>query len=176
MPTDGYTEGLFGVKSSNAKHAKSVGLPTVKIYNGYFIEYLKHLTAYNVNGKVNVIGDSDAPGSVTAIADIAGFTGYVLTHLPPSELKDKIFRIQGEKLSMSDIAKILGTSTQSADTIPGPAGPSVTFLQARFAVGACSTGWDETLKKEGEGDAAAGGANRLWVGHKWATVTDVLKA
>lgn len=77
---------------------------------------------------------------------------------------------------MSDIAKILGTSTQSADTIPGPAGPTVTFLQARFAAGACSTGWNETYKKDGEGDTAAGSANRLWVGHKWVTVADVLKA
>ena len=77
---------------------------------------------------------------------------------------------------MNDLAKILGTSIQSGDTIPGPAGPTFTFLQARFAAGACGTGWNEILKKEGGGDAAAGSANRLWPGHKWATVAEVLKA
>ncbi|KAJ7576856.1 hypothetical protein C8J56DRAFT_971783 [Mycena floridula] len=175
MPTHGYKDGLFLKKNQAVSYARSLGLATLSIYVGFFIEALTTVNGFTVNGKVNIIGDSEnVVGSVTAAADIAGFVAYVLTHLTPSELKNKIFRIEGDRVSSADIAKVLKTSVNRVEKIPGP--DFLTPLQAHFGQGRCSTGWDEINKREGQGDEGAGSSNHLYPGHKWTTLVEGLKA
>jgi hypothetical protein len=55
---------------------------------------------------VSVGGDGNQQISFTARTDIARFVSYVLTHLPPEQLKNRGFAIAGDNKVMSG----LGTS------------------------------------------------------------------
>lgn len=94
----------------------------------------------------------------------------MLTALPPSELQDKIFRVQGQALSMAEIAKILNTNIEN---VPAPH-PLVDFLRRQYGIGAASTGWNPITQKAGEGSEAAGSANHLWAGHRWKMLQESL--
>lgn len=74
---------------------------------------------------------------------------------------------------MRDIANIFHTTIQSADRMP-VGGPYLTYIQSRYAMGACSTGWNEATKHVGEGEDGPGGSNHMWKGHKWETIEEVL--
>ncbi|KAJ7580216.1 hypothetical protein C8J56DRAFT_277801 [Mycena floridula] len=137
IPSHGYSDGFLKVKDDQLKYAQSLGLPTVAIYVGFFMGTLKYVTAFAVNGKVNIVGNETATGSFTAESDIAGFTAHILTTLPPSQLENKIFRIEGQHGSMLDVAKAFGTTVTISDPVPGPMSDFATFLQKRFAAGAC---------------------------------------
>ncbi|KAF7311402.1 NmrA domain-containing protein [Mycena kentingensis (nom. inval.)] len=172
MPTDGQTEGVLGAKNEIAEFIKSAGIPSLRIYIGGFAEFVPWLFAIE-DKKIHIVGKGEAPVTITAIADIAGFVAHVLTTLPASELENKIFRIQGDRLKAQDIGPLFGASTVYVDTVPGELGELKTGLQRAFNSGAGSTGWNAATQSEGTGDAAAGSANKYWPGHQWKTVKDV---
>ncbi|KAJ7121802.1 hypothetical protein C8R43DRAFT_1033493 [Mycena crocata] len=178
MPTHGYTEGLFKVKVDQLKYVQSLGLATLVIYVGYFMGTVRSPTAFDVNGKINIVGNEYAMGSFTAESDAAGFTAHILATLPRSQLNNKVFRIEGQHGSMIDVAKALNTTVVVSNPMPGPisAVPILTFYQERFAAGACSTGWDQARQVEGIGKVAAGSSNGLWPGHIWKTLTEGVRA
>jgi hypothetical protein len=94
-------------------------LPTTLIYNGPFSDWvalyvtyahsamvsarLRHVPTRPKDGKVTITGDGTSPISWTSIKDVAGFVGWVLTHQDPSDLKNKIFRVEGSRKSWDDI-------------------------------------------------------------------------
>ncbi|KAF7346899.1 BHLH domain-containing protein [Mycena venus] len=110
MPTHGYTNGLFKVKVDQLAYIQSLGLATVVIYVGYFMGTVRSPTAFDINGKVNIVGNIAATGSFTAESDAASFTAHILTTLPPYQLANKVFRIEGQHGSMIDVATALKTT------------------------------------------------------------------
>ncbi|KAF7306517.1 NmrA domain-containing protein [Mycena indigotica] len=173
MPTEGQTEGILGEKNDVAAYAKKSGIPSLRVFAGGFVEYIPWLFTYTENKKINVVGEGDVAASYNAVADVIGFVVHVLTTLPPAELEDKIFRIEGDRKRPSEIAALLNTTIERVDKMPGELSELRTGLSIAFSSGAGSTGWDAVNKTEGTGDAAAGSANKLWPGHSWQTIKQV---
>ncbi|KAJ7185310.1 hypothetical protein C8R46DRAFT_1172123 [Mycena filopes] len=172
-PTDGYTEGFPGAKNKIAEHAKSVGLPTARIYCGGFTEIAPMLKG--PDSTIRYIGKGETPVSFTSVADITGFVVHALTTLPPSELENRILRLEGERVTLKEVAAIFNTTAVQVESVPGPEGGFMTGLLTMCEKGAVSTGWDEANGREGSGDQAAGSANALWPGHHWQTIKEVHK-
>ncbi|KAJ6467447.1 hypothetical protein C8R45DRAFT_1171931 [Mycena sanguinolenta] len=174
MPSDGYSEGVQGEKNKLVEYLKTVGIPSTRFYTGMFLDTILPLVGYSENKKITIVGKGEAPVSLTSIPDIAGFVTYVLTTLPPSELENSIFRLEGDRLSLNDLATQLKATVEHVDSIDGAAGPFRTYLLEILDRGAGSTGWDEAKKTEGLGINAAGSSNALWPGHHWRTAKEVL--
>ncbi|KAJ7815349.1 hypothetical protein B0H13DRAFT_1740292 [Mycena leptocephala] len=175
LPSDGYTEGVLGAKNQIAAYLKSLKIPSARIYTGPFIEFIPWLVGYGDHGKIRIVGKGEAPVSFTAVADIAGFLAHVLTNLPPTELEDHIFRLEGERASLNSLGALFKTSVEHVDRITGEAGEMKTRLLIAMEFGAGTTGWDAANKVEGSGSNAAGSANALWPGHQWKTIKEVHK-
>ncbi|KAJ7144904.1 hypothetical protein C8R43DRAFT_559122 [Mycena crocata] len=171
IPTEGYTEGPPGDKNKIAEYLKSVGIPSLRIFNGLFTEFVPWLVL--VDGKIKLVGKGEAPVSFTSIADIAGFVAHVLTTLPPAELNDRIFRLQGERASLASLAPLFNTTVEHVAVIEGEMGEFKMLLQKAMDTGAGSTGWDGVRNVDGTGASAAGSANALWPGHQWKSIKEV---
>ncbi|KAJ7454678.1 hypothetical protein FB451DRAFT_1049477 [Mycena latifolia] len=175
MPTDGQAEGPLGAKNQIAAELKAAGIPSTRIFVGMFTEFIPWLVGYSDHGKIRIVGKGEVPVSFTSIGDIAGFVAYVLTTLPPSELENRIFRLEGDRASLNELGAQFKTSVEHIDSITGEAGELKTILLAIVETGAGSTGWDAAAKNEGSGNKAAGSANALWPGHQWKSIKDVHK-
>jgi hypothetical protein len=55
------------------------------------------------SGKVSIGGDGNKLITFTARWDIARYVSYVLTHLPPEQLKNRAFTIAGDNKVMSNL-------------------------------------------------------------------------
>ncbi|KAJ7857256.1 hypothetical protein B0H14DRAFT_2751350 [Mycena olivaceomarginata] len=166
FPTDGLTEGVLGAKGRFAAYLKSINMPSTRIFTGAWTDWIPWLVDYANGGKVKVIGKGEAQVSFTSIADMAGFTAYVLTNLPPSELEDRVLRIEGERASLRDVAEQFKTEVDRVDSIGGDMGQIKTALQGLVEAGRGSSGWDGIKNAEG--------ANALWPGHHWESIKEVL--
>ncbi|KAJ7758860.1 hypothetical protein DFH07DRAFT_818097 [Mycena maculata] len=173
MPTEGQTEGIFGDKNRVAESLKAAGIPSVRFFTGNFTEFIPWLVGYSDHGKIRIVGKGEVPVSFTSIGDIAGFVAYALTTLPPSELENRIFRLEGDRKSLNELGPLFKTTVEHVDEITGEAGGLKTHLLATVDTGAGSTGWDAVNKVEGSGSKAAGSANAVWKGHQWQTIKDV---
>ncbi|KAJ7620748.1 hypothetical protein DFH06DRAFT_64257 [Mycena polygramma] len=174
MPTDGYTEGPHADKNKIAADLKSLGIPSTRIYTGIFTEIIPWLVGYPEHGKIRIIGTGTVPVSFTALTDIAGFVAHILTTLPPSELEDRSFRLEGERASLNDLATFFNAPVEHVPAITGEESAVKTFLFNVLESGAGSTGWDEASKVERSGSEAAGSGNAAWPGHKWRGIREVL--
>ncbi|KAJ7771483.1 hypothetical protein B0H16DRAFT_1513691 [Mycena metata] len=175
LPTDADRDGPLGEKKRIAEYLKALGIPTVRFYTGVFIEYIPWLTGYPEHNKIRVVGEGESPVSFTAVSDIAGFVAHVLTTLPPAELENHVFRLEGERRSFKELAKLFNTTIEHLDRIPGEMGEFKTLLAAALSSGAGSTGWDAANRREGSGSNAAGSAKAFWPDHKWKSIKEVLK-
>lgn len=177
MPTDGHTEGIFGEKNAFIEYLTSIGIPWVRIYNGFFIEGIPWLTGLGSSGTIHILGKGDTQGSWTSTSDISGFLAYVLTTLPPSELNNTIFRLQGDRKSLREITALYGknvpvkyhTDAVSSDL---PDADYISLIQGFLEKGWTSSGWDAKAKEDNEPSADSG--NKLWKGHEWKTVETAL--
>lgn len=95
--------------------------------------------------------------------------GYVLTHLAPAELENKILRIQGEAASLLEIAAYYPTLPVEhlEEPFSGPDGEFKSFLHNLINSGKGSVGYSASAGKKLTGADAAGASNALWAGHKW---------
>ncbi|KAJ7116388.1 NAD(P)-binding protein [Mycena epipterygia] len=173
MPTDGQEQSFLGQKKQLAEYLKAAGIPSARFYTGMFSDFVPLIVGYTDHGKIRIVGEGNAPVSFTSIPDIAGFVAYVLTNLPPSELNDRVFRLEGDRATMKDLGALFKTSVEHADQITGEMGEFKTYLLSVLESGAGSTGWDEERKAEGSGSNAAGSSNALWPGHQWQTMKEV---
>ncbi|KAJ7174103.1 hypothetical protein C8R43DRAFT_873581 [Mycena crocata] len=173
MPTEGHTAGALGAKNGIAEYLKTIGIPSVRIYTGLFTESVLWLVGYSDHGKFRILGKGDKPVSFVSVPDIAGFVAHVLTTLSPAELENQVFRLEGERASLNELAAQLDASVEHVDSIEGDSSIAQTALLTILESGAGSTGWDTLKRVEGTGAKAAGSANALWPGHKWQTVKDV---
>jgi hypothetical protein len=114
--TEGATEGLFGAKANIQSQLKALGIPYAVFYTGPFADYIwssyvirvlwpfhpinhtvkRFLDLDVTSGKVSVGGDGNGQISFTSRTDIARYVSYVLTQLPPEQLKNRTFTITGE--------------------------------------------------------------------------------
>jgi len=121
--TEGATEGLFGAKANIQSQLKILGIPYAVFYTGPFADYIwssyvipalfPFYTIYHIvgrfldldvaNGKVSVGGDGSKQISFTSRPDIARYVSYVLTHLPPEQLKNRAFTISGDNKVASNL-------------------------------------------------------------------------
>ncbi|KIK55138.1 hypothetical protein GYMLUDRAFT_48084 [Collybiopsis luxurians FD-317 M1] len=176
-PTDGAPDEYppFQEKDEVAKYVDSIGLSWARVYTGGFINRaIYSVTGFRVNNKINIIGKGHSPVSFTFEEDIGGFVAYALTSLSLSSLSNRIFRLQGDRASLQDIAKWYKKEIAYVEAIPGPDSEIRSMLSRVFESGAGSTGWNFELGREGEGEEAAGSANKLWPGHRWKGIRDVI--
>jgi len=105
--TEGETEGLFGEKSNIQGQLRALGIPYAVFYTGPFSDYIwvSHLYLDVTSGKVSVGGDGNSQHTFTSRSDIARYVSYVLTHLPPDQLKNRSFSIAGDNKSFNEIFK-----------------------------------------------------------------------
>jgi hypothetical protein len=166
-------EGELGLKTQFANHLKEIGLPSLRIFTGGFITFVPWLTGSG-SGKFQILGKGDQKATFTDPADIAGFTAYVVTHLPASQLANKVFRIEGEHASLLDIAGYYGSkvTVEHVDAFPGD--EFKTFLHSLINSGRGSVGYDNISGKELTGADAAGASNALWPGHHWKGIKEGL--
>lgn len=98
----------------------------------------------------------------------------MLTSLPNSSISNKIFRLEGDRASLQDIAKWYHKEVAYVEAIPGPRSEILSMFSRIFESGAASTGWNFALAGEGKGWDAAGSANELWQGHQWKKIRDLV--
>ncbi|KAF7980780.1 hypothetical protein HWV62_36841 [Athelia sp. TMB] len=160
--TIGATKGVFAVKEKVANHLKSIGLPAIRVFTGLFIPFIPWVLNVD-SGKIQIIGTGDVKATYTHPNDIAGFVAYVLTHLPASELEDKVFRIQGESASLNEIAAYYGTKhpVEHVEEISSDAFKNL--LQGVIASGVGGTVPEGTDSSNG-----------LWAGHAWTGIKEGL--
>ncbi|KAJ7143580.1 hypothetical protein C8R43DRAFT_569223 [Mycena crocata] len=166
--TDGVHSGQNSTEISTIEHLKSLQLPFARFYAGFFMETIPAMTGLSVNGKINVVGYGNMPCSFTASDDVAGFVAHVLTSLPPEELFNQTFRLEGDRSTLSDLSQIFETDIQYVTEIPGRMGEVWTRMQNAAECGIASTGWD--VVRWAEGEDYAGCTNYLWEGHQWKTI------
>ncbi|KAL0577559.1 hypothetical protein V5O48_004422 [Marasmius crinis-equi] len=155
-------------------YLKSLGLPYVRIFIGQFLAFLPWFTGHLENGKVNIIGKGEAPVSFTDIADVGGFVAHILTTLPPSELENRIFRIEGESATLVEVAKKLNKEINYTDHVPGgPANEIKNYLLKLFETGRGCARYDAVSGSVKEGGSVID--NHLWSGHQWKTLADAIE-
>lgn len=169
--------GLAHEKHAFAVYAKSIGLPTLRVYNGLFQDFVPWLTALTETGKFHIVSKGDMPGSFTAISDVAGYVAHILTTQPPSRLLDVEVRIEGQRTTLLEISALYKGSVPvvHCDALPteGVLAADVrTRYQQGFDVGKASCGWNPDTETD---DAElASKDNSLWEGHRWLTIGEVL--
>ncbi|KAJ7643748.1 hypothetical protein FB45DRAFT_783325 [Roridomyces roridus] len=149
-------------------HLKAIQLPFARFYAGFYIETIPALTGFSVNGKINVVGYGNMPCSFTASDDVAGFVAHVLTTLPPEELFNQTFRLQGDRSTISDLGALFRTEVEYVKEVPGRMSELWTRMQSAAECGVGSTGWD--MRLWAEGTEHAGCTNHLWEDHQWKTI------
>ncbi|KAG1730317.1 hypothetical protein EDB19DRAFT_1832065 [Suillus lakei] len=169
--------GLAHEKHDFSLYAKSIGLPTLRVYNGLFPDIVPWLTALTETGKFHIVSKGNTPGSFTAVSDVAGYVAHILTTQPPSRLLDVEVRIEGQRATLSEISALYKGSVPVVycDALPTEGVPRAdvrTQRQRRFDVGRSSCGWNpETDTDDAE---LASKDNSLWEGHRWLTIGEVL--
>jgi hypothetical protein len=94
--------GKLGVSTAafftSVNHALLSGKEADLILSG---SWLEGLLAFGFNlkeGKITIHGEGNAPVSVISVQDIASFAAHVLATLPPSQLENAKFQIEGDRL------------------------------------------------------------------------------
>ncbi|KAJ7180870.1 hypothetical protein C8R46DRAFT_886253 [Mycena filopes] len=181
LPTDGKTstgaDDFLAAKNDLAGELNAAGLPTARFFTGLFIDYIAVLKG---DGDVKVIGKGDTPLSLTSVADTTGFVTHVLTTLPASQLENRIFRLEGDRVTLREIAALFGTGVEYVEAEVAAAATDdwtrfIMYFLTMYESGAGSTGWDWHNGQEGKGEWGAGSANALWAGHHWQTIKELYK-
>jgi len=111
--TEGETEGMFGAKAGIQTQLKRLGVPYAVFYTGPFADFIwePFLDLDVKSGKVEVAGDGNKGISFTSRTDIARYLSYVLTRLPPDQLTNRSFTIEGDHKSFNEIFKAYEAKT-----------------------------------------------------------------
>ncbi|KAF9239270.1 hypothetical protein BU15DRAFT_88065 [Melanogaster broomeanus] len=175
VPTGGATEGIFGIKNQVAAHLKAIGLPSLRLYTGAFIEWIPWVYAIPETGKVHVVSKGDTPGSYCALDDIGAYLAYILTTVEPTLLSDTEIRIEGYRATGREITALYEGKVpiEIAESIPShvPMADFRMLIQRGSDTGLGSTGWDRAAGKEIHDPK---GGNKLYPDFKWKTVKEVL--
>ncbi|THU99929.1 hypothetical protein K435DRAFT_837493 [Dendrothele bispora CBS 962.96] len=167
----------FVDKDEFAEFLKSIELPYARFFTGMWLRYVPWAIGYDANQKVNILGKGETPISFTAEEDTAGFIAHVTTTLPLTRLSNAHFRLEGERLTTRQIADRLSKPFEYVQAIPGSNSELRTAIVGQCETGAGSTGWDRLKQEENRSDSeeGAGSANKLWEGHVWLKLEDVVQ-
>ncbi|KAJ7660919.1 hypothetical protein DFH06DRAFT_1400375 [Mycena polygramma] len=167
----------IGNKHKAAEYLKSINVPSTRIFTGLFIEYIPWLLGYAEHGKVIIVGKGEAPTSFTSVDDVAGFVAYILTALPPSDLENRIFRLEGDRASLNELGARSKAPVEHVEHITGDnveEAEEKTSVLVLLGSAAGNSGWDAANGVERSGSEAAGSGNAVWPGHHWKTIKEVL--
>ncbi|KAG9317271.1 hypothetical protein JVU11DRAFT_1466 [Chiua virens] len=172
IPTEGQ-DGLLGQKAAFIEQIKATGIPYVRFYSGFLMDFIPFFLGMDWNKEATLIGTGDKPASWTALADVTGYLAYVLTHVLPQELKNRTLRIEGQRYTLRQIAQLYGEQTKIVQASGFPddiSNPRLReFLQSKVEAEEGTTTYDmKTKKDEYQLD------KELWPGHKWFTVSQTL--
>ena len=100
MATDNTTEPFLAAKGGVSQKIRDLAIPTALFFTGGFADWLwlPYIGLDVKSRSVTVGGDGNAKLSFTSRPDIGRYLAYVLSTLPPSETKNKTFRIESERL------------------------------------------------------------------------------
>jgi hypothetical protein len=177
VTVDNEIGGPWTEKWAVQKHCKKIGLDTVVIQNGSFMQFIPWMAGVTKQDrKFHIVGKGDKPISTTSLLDVAGFIAHICTTQPSSALKNAVFRIQGDRATLQEMAARLKLTPTFVDAVPASDGiPGQknlqTTLQEMFETGRASVGWDFKEDKEREEWVASG--NKFWEGHKWTKIEEV---
>ncbi|KAK7027977.1 hypothetical protein VNI00_015063 [Paramarasmius palmivorus] len=137
---------------------------------GAFFQWMNWLTGYDENGKINILGKGETPVGLTHEEDIGGFVAYTLTTLTPAQLHSRSFRIEGDTVTLAEIAKRLDKEVVFVDRLPGgPHNEAKNQIGWLAEAGKGSSRWDYAIS--GLQDALD---NDLWQGHVWKKFTSMM--
>ncbi|KIY68276.1 NAD(P)-binding protein [Cylindrobasidium torrendii FP15055 ss-10] len=175
--TNGNKQSVFANKDRISETiSKEIGIPTLRVYNGVFLEFLPYFTGATTHpGKVAILkgGKGQTKMSTTSIGDIAAFLAHVLVALPYSQLENIIVRLEGQGLTLQDVAKIAGRETVFVDAAELTGGSFIALLQGLTEVGQGRSSYDPTEPEASLEviEARAGSGNTLWKEYKFKQVT-----
>ncbi|THV02268.1 NAD(P)-binding protein [Dendrothele bispora CBS 962.96] len=163
---------VWANKDEFAAFLKSIDLPYARVFTGLWNNFTGWLVGYNHNQKVNIVGKGETLASFTAEEDVGGFIAHVTTTFPMPRLAWANFRLEGDRLTLRQIAERFNKPIEFVDSTPEPMAEHRNLLQKAIETGAGSTGWDPVKEKENppDSDDGAGSANKLWEGHVWKKV------
>ncbi|KAL5476965.1 hypothetical protein ACEPAI_3151 [Sanghuangporus weigelae] len=101
---------LFRSRMQMRQKCKETELPYAVFWTGMFSDMMfapgySEILGFNFDkGEFTIPGSGTAPVSRTSSTDIARFIGHVLINLPREKLEWRIFRIEGDRIGLNDIA------------------------------------------------------------------------
>ncbi|KAH8914749.1 NAD(P)-binding protein [Atractiella rhizophila] len=93
----------LAAKLTIRKLAEEQGIPTAIYLNGLFAEYVSWLFGKE---KVRVLNENRIV-SITSFVDVGRFLAWSLTTLPDEQLYNSIWRLEGDRLSVKEVAEML---------------------------------------------------------------------
>ncbi|EIW85575.1 NAD(P)-binding protein [Coniophora puteana RWD-64-598 SS2] len=185
LPTEGVTNVHHLAKANVPIYAKSIGLPTLRVYNGLFAEFIPMLGSVQ-RGTFLVLDPLEGHGpplpfSITSLADVGGFLAHVLTTLPPAELQDTTLRIEGKRMTLPDLAylysRIKSVPVEHVSDIPPDVGPDGLRVWRKHLLEEMNSGRSRATWDPVQGRDLGLGAlsNGLWEGHKWKTAEEAIR-
>ncbi|KAF9240004.1 hypothetical protein BU15DRAFT_87757 [Melanogaster broomeanus] len=170
-------EGVAGAKPRFAKYLNSIGLPSLRIYNGLFHEFIPWLSCAEDTGTFYIVGEGNNAISLTATNDAAGYLAHVLTTQVPSRLIDAELYIEGQRATLAELGAMYNGKAPVVHVEMLPTEgisnyPLRQHLQLTFNKRGGSNGYDEVTGMDD--DVLASSGNTLWEGHRWLTIKEVL--
>jgi uncharacterized protein YbjT (DUF2867 family) len=170
-------EGPAAAKHRFAKYLKSIGLPSLRIYNGLFHEFIPWVSCVEETGTFYIVGEGNNTISFSATSDVAGYLAHVLTTQEPSRLIDAELHIEGQRATLAELGALYSDKAPvvHVETLPAEYVSSYSirqFLHQNFNKGEGSNGYNAATGMDDEVLAKSG--NILWEGHSWLTVREVL--
>lgn len=99
-----------------------------------------------------------------------GFTAHVLTSLPYSQLSDAVFRIEGGRATLMEIAAMYGGRYEVVHVNGFPDSPFLTFAYQLNDQGKSTIGFDFATQTE-----LSNRSKDLWEGHSWKGIKQLLQ-
>jgi uncharacterized protein YbjT (DUF2867 family) len=100
-------EGMFATKANIRDQLKALDVPIAAFYTGLWADcpWVPNVDLDVTGGKVSVGGDGNKRITLTSRPDVARYVSYVLTRLPPEQLKNREFFVAGDNKSFNEIFK-----------------------------------------------------------------------
>ncbi|KAG1743816.1 hypothetical protein EDB19DRAFT_1697078 [Suillus lakei] len=138
--------GLAFQKTDFAVYAKSIELPTLRVFNGLFYEFVPWLTALADTGKFHI-------DPLLQYPDVAGYVAHILTTQPPSRLLDVEIQIEGQRATLSEIGALYKgrAPVVHCDALPTEGVVNAhfrTFFQKHVGAGGGSSGWNPVTESD----------------------------
>ncbi|KAF8596544.1 NAD(P)-binding protein [Ceratobasidium sp. AG-I] len=96
-------------KKAVISKAQTLGLPTVRIFNGLFPHWYITNTFFQFypdENRILIYGSGNEKNSWTSVDDVARFVAYILQNMGLSQLTNQSFRVEGDAKSFNEFVEI----------------------------------------------------------------------